>query len=218
MREKTLSEFFISNAHLPLVKAVCSAGVISMIAGCASQDLSFQDTAVLELGKTSETESEAIFGEPGEVTIHDNRDGSFKHVVYGYVIVRPFSLTDLNEARTLCLEFRDGRLNAYSYKNTVLQRSEIEALSFDSDRYREIHVGSTTKAEVVEMIGRPHAMAKCPTFDDCFGDHCSNAAEVWMWNMLFQLDTRRLVVLFDSDGVVSDLDYTGPPLAPKRKD
>lgn len=186
--------------------------LICLLCGCASvgKDFKYQSTASLELGKTSSTSYQTMFGKPNAVELKDTSDGHFELVRYLYAHANLGSA----RSRLLDLEFRGGSLNAYHY----LSSFDNDKTEVDIAQLKRIVRGTTKKDEVLKILGTPHGKARCPTQNADFKEKCSKGTEVWVWTAMAKLSTfgaafggdqvsmHNVFIVFDKDDVVTEVE------------
>jgi len=191
---------------LPLALAV------SMLCGCASvgRDFKHQNTASLALGETRSSDYQTLFGKPNSVEVKDTADGKFELIRYLY------AYADMGSARTrlLDLEFRDSLLNSYHYMSSFDKDKTV----MNADQLQGIQRGTSKKSDVLQLLGKPHGMARCPSHDADFKDRCAKGAEVWLWTVVGKVSTfgaayggdqveiQNIFVVFDNEGVVTEVE------------
>lgn len=174
----------------------------------AGNEFNYDKTSTLDFNQINSAEYIGHFGEPYRTLTKTTGDGTYKQVVF-YRSSKPF-LGEVSR-RTLILEFKDERLNAYIY-----------ASSFDSGKTRidlskasQIKVGVSTKIDLLTSLGKPYGKALCPSLLRDFKDRCAKSKEVWSWIEVNKTPTfgnidplyiKSLFVMFDADGKVIDLE------------
>ena len=188
--------------------------LIGFICGCASvgKQFTYNGSSSLQLGKTSLADCEKIYGKPNAEQTIDNADGKFDIVRYLYAHANLSSA----QSRVLILEFRDGVLNSYDY----LSSFDEDRTVVNTDQQNQIKSGTSTKSDVVRIMGQPHGMAQCPSQNADFKDKCAKGTQVWVWNGMNKLSTlghtfsgdqiemQSIFVVFNKDGIVTDVEVS----------
>jgi len=193
---------------LPLVLL----GLATGLCGCASVGHNFNNTAVqnLELGQMQSSEYRSVFGEkPAATSTTSTADGTFEVARYTYAYANLGSA----KGRTLILEFKDGKLNAFEYLSSFDE--DHKAIPFD--QATRITNRVSTKSEVVNILGKPTGKALCPTTLDDYKGKCDKCVEVWSWQSMSSISTfgaayggarptiQNVFIGFDKDGIVSEV-------------
>ena len=80
-----------------------------------------------------------------------------------------------------------------------------------------IKIGTSTKNDVLTLIGKPYGKALCPSMLGFYKDMCPKASEIWAWSQFEKTNaiesndprgSKSLFVLFDTNGHVIDLKAT----------
>ena len=183
-----------------------------LVAGCASGGRNFnpERIASLELGKTRSSDYQTLFGEPDASRLENTADGKFESVRYGY----GNSAMGTASVRIHELEFRDGLLNAYQYASSF----DADKTKMNSTQLNQLQRGTSKKADVLQMLGRPHRMARCPSRSSDFKDRCGKGAEVWVWHDLgklsvsgagygnYRVKASSIAAVFDTNDVLTDIE------------
>jgi hypothetical protein len=178
-----------------------------LIASCAtSGQFNYSKVPNLELHAINNTEYRDLFGEPLNSVIEINTFGKYERVNYSYV--KQFYWTTfpkILERRGLQLEFKNGQLNGYLYWSSVDEdKTRVELSNID-----KIKIGTSTKDDLLTLMGKPHGKMLCPTTFENIKVKCDKATEIWFWNEIEKDYVRQIRVSFDKDGRVIDLDATG---------
>jgi hypothetical protein len=183
----------------------------TFLSGCASVGHNFNYTAAatLDLGKMQASDAKSLFGgKPDATTQTITADGKFEVSRYSYA----FADMGSARARTVIVEFKNGRLNAYVY----LSSFDKEQSPIDLEKVGQIKEHQSTKSEVLNILGKPNGKALCPSTLDDFKKRCETCTEVWTWQGMSSLSTfgaayggkkpaiKTIFVSFDKEGVVSD--------------
>jgi hypothetical protein len=104
------------------------------------------------------------------------------------------------------LEFKDGLLNGYLYWSSFAEDKTHAHLS----NINKLRIRESTKNDAMLLLGKPHGKFLCPTTFAHVKVKCDKASEIWFWNELRTDNMRRIVVSYDQDGKVIDIETTGP--------
>lgn len=209
--------------------------------GCTSvgKEFKYQNRASLKLGETRSSDYREMFGKPKSVEIKKTSDAQLEIVRYLHV----YADRGLFHTAALDLEFRNEVLNGYisagnldedgGHFHTAALDVEVRKKILkdsthggnpDSDSMhggcgqllKQIHGGTSTRSDVLQVMGQPDGMARCPTFLDDFKDKCAKGTEIWVWMAVPRIitvsDASRgtieaptVFIVFDKDGIVRDI-------------
>lgn len=159
----------------------------------------------LQLDKTTVSDALEQYGTPRE-RYH------VKSQVASYVFLRYYS-TDLSlfsgKARMSYLQFREDLLYAY----IAVSSFDNDSTDFSYTKAKEIKPGDTID-EVIEHIGEPSGMGKCPMNTGRFSGFCKDGALTYMWlyaktnGMLNsdKLKAKAFLVGVDNEGRVVEIE------------
>lgn len=199
------------NVPQPLKFAIVLMAGILVQGGCGhyGQNIPYQNVAYLRLGQTSVSQYPQMFGKTNAVVVQETADGKFEMVQYLYISA------DMSTAysRLLELEFRDGALNSYNYASSF----EEDKTVVNASNFEEVKRGVSKKDDVLGLLGKPQGIARCPSCVPFYKDRCAKGIEVWSWTTMGKLsvmsgtyadneDPRIISVVFDKDGVVTDIE------------
>jgi hypothetical protein len=179
-----------------------------LIAGCAAKDFQRMEPESLVLGKTAYTDVVAKMGTPareGELVKNGAklRTATYSYAPYvGGKPVRAYVLP----VRAQSLYFHGERLVAHEFVSSWAH----DSTDFDAARAAEIVRGRTTRAEVYRLLGEPSGRAVYPMIPALKGDAAiylfAYVTETGVMNL--KSYRKALVVTFDENGVVSEVEYT----------
>lgn len=185
--------------------ALSTSAALMFACATTGREFAYHERSNLALGRTTEEQARALMGKPELQKSISTQDGDFTVLRYFY------SLGNLNgvSVRISELEFKNGVLNAYSHASGFREDSS----DFDLDASTAITVGSSTVAEVVELVGEPAGKANCPSVLPDYKYRCERGVAVWMWAYFSKAEglstkskTQKLLLMtFDGEGRVADL-------------
>jgi SmpA / OmlA family len=191
---------WMRSRHLPIL-----AGVVLLVGACAAEkELKRPEPGTLQLGKTTEAEIRSRFGEPRGVATRLIHDWPVKTYSYSHAD-SPVDVQTV-PVRVVVFMFSNDVLVGYHY----LSSFTADATDFDETRVSRIQRGRTTAKQVVELMGTPggeyiHPLARVQ----------SGRAYVYGYSRTENVPggkvttkTKTLVVNFDPNGVVFDVDLS----------
>lgn len=187
------------------------ASAVLLVAACSTTTSSTgkafarPDSSTLELGKLSEAEVRARFGEPQSLAWPLINGRTVKTLSYSYAE----SPSDVKTVpvRVMVFMFADGILVGHQY----LSSFSDDPTDFDETRVGQITRGQTTAAHVVDLIGRPagefiHPLAKATDGRAYVYNYSLTQTDAASGRLTTRVKT--LIVNFDTAGVVSDVDLS----------
>jgi hypothetical protein len=189
-----------------MLLACAGALLIGSLAGCAGSNFTRPADAALQDGKTTLAQVRADYGKPyreGSVTKND-QDVTTLSYAYASTGGTPLE-TGVIPARSLELLFWKDTL----VSNVFVSSFKDDASTFDASKRNAIVKGQTTRAQVVELLGRPAGYAIYPVIKDKTGQalvYAYHATRGSAFNLKFA--KQELIVTIGQNGVVSDVDYT----------
>ncbi len=178
---------------------------IAVTACTAGLQFNYEKVNDLDLDRIKQSEYVDIFGTPYQTT-NMNVSGDKYQIAWYHYGVRPILVKA--EIRNLLLEFKQEHLNGYIYASSI----KNDKTRIDISKVDKIQVGTSTKNDVLTLLGRPYGKAHCPTQLNDFKDGCGRAKEVWGW-MMFDVgkviyNKKFAMVMFDENGKVIDIKAT----------
>ena len=192
------------------MKKICQAGLLGLICAvsvCFAQDIPRQPPEKFVVGTTLRKQVTDEFGAPkqqGQTTKNGQNVWSLM-----YTHGSAFG-TAHKEGVT------PGRAHVFYFLNDLLVGYEFvssfanEHTDFDEKNVEQILKGKTTRDEVVRLMGRPGGRLIHPMIKPTTGDALTYGyAEVRRTGFVsFSIARKTLVVTFDAEGVVSDLEFS----------
>src|SRR5664279_2617012 len=188
------------------VKHLVAASMMFGLLGCAGREFTRPDMATLRNGVTTYAQVTERFGPPyaeGSLVRNDKtvRTANYVH-----------STASGKPAREGIVP---TRAMAFYFYNNVLVGHEFlsswadENTDFDETERRRIIRGTTTEAEVVQLLGKPSGYEIYPMIESTSGKAAVYAYSELESAVLGRKAYRKvLVVTFDGAGVVTALDFT----------
>lgn len=167
-------------------------------------DFKHSNVSGLELRQLKSPQHLLRFGLPRISERTTTPDGNYEIVKYEY------GEADMNfiAMRRLMLEFKNGDLNAYLYMSSFANNE----INFDAYKASAIKTGSSSKADVLAILGTPHGKAECPSLLPDFKQKCDKGSECWAWVSMPRVvrsnrnpaSVTKVIVTFDLSGKVTD--------------
>lgn len=189
-----------------LSRLIFAIATSAALAGCAGTNFKRPDPQALTVGTSTSSDVTKVMGAPMQVGELLKNDQKLKTTRYAYAATGGVSLYP---------EVVPARAMFFSTFNDVLVSQEFissfkeDATEFDESKIKEIQKGKTTRVEVLTLIGKPTGEAIYPIIKNA-----NDTALVYnyshvrgsVFNMKFY--AKALIVSFDKNGVVTDVEYT----------
>jgi len=188
-----------------IVMSCLGAVLAGALSGCAGTNFVRPDDTALQNGKTTITEVREKYGSPFRESTVTKNDEDVKMLSYAYAAAGGTPLeTGVIPARSLELAFWKDAL----VSNVFVSSFKDDASAFDDSKRAAIVKGKTTRAEIIELFGRPAGYAIYPAIKEKDVQalvYSYNTTSGSAFNLKFS--RRVLIVTLDSNGIVSDVNY-----------
>jgi outer membrane protein assembly factor BamE (lipoprotein component of BamABCDE complex) len=189
-----------------LLRVVIACGAAAILAGCAGADFKRPDTQSLVVGKSTSSDVVRVMGAPrqtGEALKNDQKIRTFSYV-YAEA-AGAAAAPGVTPARAMVFSTYNEVLVGQEFVSSFAQ----DSTNFDDSKIAAIVKGKSTRDDVVAVLGKPSAEYLYPMLkqqgDTGIGYNYSQAKGS-AFNMRFY--RKALVVSFDKDGRVTDIDYS----------
>lgn len=181
--------------------------VLLALTGCAGKNFVRPIDDSMRLGKTTYSDVIQQMGEPRRTGDVLKNDKSVKTATYAYATTGGEPL----EAGVI-----PARAQSYYFHNEILVGREfISSFKSDNSNFDETKVdsvikGKTTRAEVIQLLGRPSAAFIQPMVKETFGEALGYTYQKTSGGAFsgFKFFTKALKITFDDKDVVLDVDYS----------
>jgi len=188
-----------------LAKLCLGAAFAVALTGCAGRNFVRPDDASLQNGKTTIAEARATYGKPyrtGDITKNDQ---TVTVLSYAFATKGGTPLeAGVTPARAMDLAFWKGVMVSHCFASSF----KDDATNFDAEKRQQIVKGKTTRAEVIDLLGKPAGYAIYPMIKDEKGEglmYSYNTTRGSAFNLKFA--HKVLIVTVDPEGIVSDINY-----------
>ena len=164
-------------------------------------DFSRPDPASFTLGQTTEQEIRARFGKPsGQVNARVG-DKLVTTLRYAYAEARSVAVP----VRIMAYAFHEGRLVGFDYMSSF----SADQTAFDEVAAKRIRRGISTRAEVLDLMGKPSGQFIYPSsYAGLPGQHADvyshSRSEKLPSGVTLETTTKVLTVVFDEHDVVAE--------------
>ena len=185
----------------PAWLVLISVVTVLMTACSSGTDFKRPDAASFELGKTTEREIRAPYGEPRSRGTIQADDKTIKTLSYAYAEAAPY--VEKVPVRVMVYSFHEDRLVGFDYSSSF----SSDKTDFDDSVLGKVVRGQTTRTQVVELLGKPTGMFIYPSSIVTVSDH---RAYLYSYSRTdksplggqLKTTTKTLVVTFDRRDVV----------------
>ena len=183
------------------MKFLVVSGFLSALLGCAGTDFVRPDSEGLRNGQTTYAQALAKMGTPYREGSVIKNDKTIKTTSYAYASVGGKPRNEgVTAARAIGLYFHDDRLVGHEFISSWAE----DHTDFDETRIREIVKGKTTRAQVIQLLGKPGGYYIYPLIKDTKGE-----AAVYAYSEVrgFAPSSKMLLVTFDASELVADVEF-----------
>jgi len=193
------------------VRFATLVAVTVILTGCAGGEHFVRPASeALVLGKTTEQEVRQRMGGPYRHGTALRNGETVTTLSYGYALAVPY--VDDVKTRAMGFYFLNGVLVGHEFTSSF----DEDKTRFDDSKIGQIQQGQTTRQDVIALVGQPGGMYVYPLIKDK-----SALALVYLFidsdrhpfGFTVRQTRKLLIVSIDSQGVVSDVQYTAS--APK---
>ena len=184
------------------VKLILAFFVIIFITSCAGRNFVRPESESLVLSKTTYQEIINRFGSPYQEGTALKNEKTVKTISYAYATAGGSPLFDgVTAARAMGYYFSDNILVGYEFTSSFKEDNSY----FDENKINQIKKGESTRNNVIELIGKPSGMYIFPLIKNN-----EDNALVYLYSHAkgFKFYQQLLVVSFDNNGLVSDVNFT----------
>jgi hypothetical protein len=178
-----------------------AALAMAALFGCAGTDFVRPDAQELKVGQTTYAQVIAKMGQPRREGTVIKNERTIKTASYAYAAAGGQPLHQgVTPARALGLYFEKDTLVGHEFISSWAE----DNTDFDEGRIKDIVKGKTTRAQVVQLLGKPAGFYTHPMIKASPGE-----ALVYAYVEVrgFTPYSKVLVVTLDASGAVSDLEF-----------
>lgn len=177
----------------------------ALLSGCAGTNFKKPEPSSLTLGRSTASDVVAVMGTPRQTSEGLKNEQKIRSLHYSYATtVGSPKYPGVVPARAMIFTTYENVLVAQEFLSSFAE----DTTDFDTSRVQEIKKGTTTRADVIQLMGKPSGEAIFPVTKNK-GDSALlygyTHAKGALGSMKFYRQT--LVVSFGPDGVATDVDY-----------
>ncbi|NRF68412.1 hypothetical protein HLB44_15565 [Aquincola sp. S2] len=192
---------------MTLRHALISLGAVALLAGCAGTNFKRPDQAALKLGSSTTADVVAAMGEPSRTGELTKNGSQIKRMSYSYATTMGVGLyAGVIPARSMTFSTADGKLVGQQYLSSFNE----DGTDFDDSKVPQIVKGTTTRSDVVALLGRSTGESVYPLSKNP-GEQAISYLYVHLRKQFLgasKLYTKSLTVSFDARDVVSDVEFS----------
>jgi|SRR5215470_6191153 len=188
--------------RMTLLKCWTSLLCALLVAGCAGTDFVKPQPDSLKLGATTEAQIRAQFGSPFSEGSKLRNGEMVKTLAYAYANVGGEPLVSgVTPARGINFYFFGGTLVGYEFMSSF----KADNTYYDHSKVTNLRKGTTSRAEVVSLLGEPHGAYMFPMIKEKPGQ---GSVYAYTETKGFTPYAKILVVSFDGRGLLNDVEFT----------
>lgn len=186
--------------------------VVCALASCtftAGRDFVRPSPGSLVIGETTTSEVLARYGTP-QSTGSETRGGQrIDNIFYSYASNEKAVVNGATPARVLLFSFLNGRLVGYEFISSYPK----DHTRFDPSKRSNIHIGSSTREDVINLMGAPNGELSGPLVDPpaeyaLVYSYYHTQVSVGFMDMRMHQRRMQLLVLLGAGGIVQDVKYS----------
>lgn len=184
------------------LRCLLVTSAITAFFGCAGTDFVRPDSKDLRNGQTTYAQVVARMGQPRQEGSVIKNDKTIKTASYAYASIGGKPLREgVTAARAIGFYFYNDTLVGHEFISSWAE----DNTDFDEGKIKDIIKGKTTRAEVVQLLGKPSGYYIYPLIKVSTGE-----AAVYAYSQVrgFTPFHKLLVVTFDAAGVVTEVEFT----------
>ena len=190
---------------LPVIRFVVVSFVL-LSSGCAGTNFIRATDDSLVLGQTTQEQIKARLGSPFQEGVVTKNEQQLKTSNYAYANAGGGADADgVIPARSQGFYFFNDKLVGYEFTSSYKE----DSTNFDSGLISQIKKGTSTRSDVVRLLGNPGGKYIYPVIDNN-NEQGVNYMYTQTRGSAFSLKfyQKILVITFDKDDVVTKVDYT----------
>jgi len=179
----------------------------SLLTGCAGTDFVRPSSETFKLGQTTYSQVVQQMGEPKKsgVVLKNGKNVISITYVYSTTVGEPLE-EGVIPVRAMSYYFHDNRLVGQEF----LSSFKSDNSNFDETKVATISKGKTTRAEVIQLLGRPSANYIPPMVTETSGEAIGYIYQTTRGGAFsgFKVFQKALMITFDDKNRVLNIDYS----------
>lgn len=189
-----------------VTKAALGFLFLCVLGGCAGKDFVRPGEGAFKLGKTSYAQVVQQLGEPSKVGEVLRNERQVKSISYSYASTGGEPLEGgVIPARALAYFFYNDTLVGQEFISSF----KSDNSNFDETKIAAVRKGQTTRAETIQLMGKPSAAYVPPMVKETAGEAIGYAYVATRGGVFsgFRIFAKVLKISFDDRDLVSDVEY-----------
>lgn len=188
-------------------KSILALCLAALATGCAGKNFVRPTPDAFKLGSTTQGQVVQQLGDPLREGTAVKNGATVKSIVYAYSETAGDALEDgVVPARSMAYFFVNEKLVGQEFTSSF----KSDHSNFDDAKVPTIVKGKTTRAEVVQLLGKPTCLYIAPMVKETSGEAVGWAYGTTRGNAFsgFKFAKKALLVSFDGSDRVSDVQFT----------
>jgi len=188
-----------------MLRAAVLVVLLSALAGCAGRNFERPRAEAFPLGQTTYAQVVQQLGEPRTVGDVVTNGQKVKSMTYRYTTTTDMSWqTGVVPVRTLVYYFHNDTLVGYEFVSSF----QSDNTDFDDTKLGAIAKGRTTRAEVMQLLGKPSAAYIPPMVREPSGEAIGYGYARREATAPYKFFRKNLRITFDGRDRVAEMDFT----------
>ena len=185
----------------------CALVLLAGLAGCAGTDFVRPSIDTLKNGHTTYAQILEKMGPPRREGTMTKNEKQLKVITYAYATTGGKAVREsVVPARAQAFYFYNDTLVGHEFGSSFA----VDHSDFDDKKVSDIVKGKTTRAEVIQLVGKPGGYYVYPLIKSTSGDAVVYVYTETTSDAPFSVKQFRkvLIVSFDTAGLVSEVDFS----------
>ena len=189
-----------------LIARMFAVLAVTVLLGCAGRDFVRPSSDTFKLGQSTYSQVIAQLGEPRRVGDVMKNGKNIKTITYSYAAYGEPLEAGVVPGRGMSYYFSDDILVGQEFRSSF----KSDHSNFDDKQIDKIVKGSTTRDQVVQLLGKPTASYVSPMVKTTSGETIGYNYATLSGNLFSGLKVfqKALAVSFDATGSVSDIEFS----------
>jgi outer membrane protein assembly factor BamE (lipoprotein component of BamABCDE complex) len=190
---------------LQTMRSTILTAITASLFGCASTNFVRPDLESLHNGKTTYVQVTAMMGKPRHEGVVIKNDKTLTTAAYAYAsnLGQPLHPNGI-AVRAITFYFYNEMLVGHAFVSSWAE----DHTDFDEGKLTNISKGKTTRAEVLQLLGKPSGYFIYPLIKESTGEAAAYVfSETRYAPIKYKFYRKELVVTFDTHGVVTDVEF-----------
>lgn len=191
-----------------MLRNLVALALTLLLTSCAGRDFSRPEPDSLRLGQTTRSQILERYGDPANDSTSTSSGVTITTLTYSYASVpgkaHRHYLDNPVAVRAVVFQFAGDLLVGYNYSSSWAD----DHTDFNESKHSDFVKGSTTRAQVIQLLGNPGGTCIYPIIDERTGTGLIyHYFESSGSGRLHKTYSKSLLIAFDQRGVLSDVKY-----------